>query len=106
MNTLLKEQDAMNYKISTGSYSQDDYVRAREINRKLSESMYQTPEMAVNPQIAELEAKAEALKNRDSSPEVAARRAQLQANLDIKKAQLEENARRARSSTIGTIAMS
>lgn len=106
MNTLLKEQDAINYKISTGAYTQDDYVRGREINRKLSESMYQTPEMSVNPQIAELEAKAQALKTKDNNPEVAARREQLQANLNIKKAQLEENARRARESTIGNIAMS
>lgn len=105
MSTLLKEQDAINYKISTGNYTQDDYVRGREISRKLAETMYQTPEATVNPYVSELEAKAEALKNKDYNPDLEAKRTIIQSQLNIRKAQLEENARRARDSQIGNIAM-
>jgi hypothetical protein len=104
-NTLLKEQDAINYKISTGSFSQEDFVRGREISRKLAESLYKAPEQVVNPYLTQLEEQASKVSARDNNPLVDARRVQLQANLDTRRAQLEENARRARESTIGNIAM-
>lgn len=103
--TLLKEQDAINYKISTGNFTQDDYVRWREINRKLSESLYKAPEQVTNPYLTQLEQQAQSIQSRDNKPLIDARRAQLQSNLNIKRQQLEENARRARESTIGNIAM-
>jgi hypothetical protein len=104
-NTLLKEQDAINYKISTGSFSQEDFVRGREISRKLAESLYKAPEQVVNPYLTQLEEQASKVSARDNNPLVDARRVQLQANLDTRRAQLEENARKARESTIGNIAM-
>jgi len=104
-NTLLKEQDAINYKISTGNFTQDDFVRGREISRKLAESLYKAPEQVDNPYLTQLEQQAKSIQGRDNNPLVEARRAQLQANLDTRRAQLEENARRARESTIGNIAM-
>jgi len=105
MSTLLKEQDAINFKIANNSFTQDDYVRGREISRKLAEQMYKVPEATANPYVSELEAKAQELKSRDYTPELTARKQQLEANFNIRKNQLEENARRARESTIGNIAM-
>lgn len=105
MSTLLKEQDAINFKIANNSFTQDDYVRGREISRKLAEQMYKVPEAITNPYVSELEAKAQQLKSRDYTPELTARKQQLEANFNIRKNQLEENARRARESTIGNIAM-
>ena len=104
-NTLMKEQDAINYKIASGTFTQEDFVRGREINRKLSESMYKTPELQASEYQRELERRAEELKNRNRNPEIEAKRSQLQSQFDTRKAQLEENARRARESTIGNIAM-
>lgn len=102
---LLKEQDKINYKISTGNFTEDDYVRGREISRKIAEGMYKAPDQIDNPYLTQLEEQANKVKARDNNPLVEARRAQLQANLDTRRAQLETNARRARESTIGNIAM-
>lgn len=102
---MLREQDKINYKISTGNFTEDDYVRGREISRKLAESLYKAPEQVDNPYLTQLEQQAKSIQGRDNNPLVEARRAQLQANLDTRRAQLETNARRARESTIGNIAM-
>lgn len=68
--------------------------------------MYKAPEQTTNPYLTQLEEQASNIKERDNNPLVESRRAQLQANLDTRRTQLETNARRARESTIGNIAMS
>ncbi len=67
--------------------------------------MYKVPEATTNPIISQLEQQAQSIQSRDNKPMIDARKTQLQANFDTKKTQLEENARRARESTIGNIAM-
>lgn len=80
-------------------------MRGREIARKLAEQMNPTPTMEANPLLTQLEQQAEQLSTRDRNPEVTAKRSMLQSQFDTRRAQLEENARRARESTIGNIAM-
>jgi hypothetical protein len=67
--------------------------------------MYKVPEATTNPIISQLEQQAQSIQSRDGKPMIDVRKAQLQANFDTKRMQLEENARRARESTIGNIAM-
>ena len=55
--------------------------------------------------MTELERRANEVQARDTSSPLEAKRSQLKANFDTRKAYLEENARRARESTIGNIAM-
>lgn len=104
-NTLLSEQDKINYKIASWSFTQEDFVRGREISRKLAEQMYKPSETIDNPYLSELERRAKEVSSRDVSSPLEAKRSQLQANFDTRKAYLEENARRARESQIGNIAM-
>ena len=105
MNSLLSEQDKINYKIAAWSFTQEDFVRGREISRKLAEQMNQPWEVQSNQYLTELERRANEVQARDTSSPLEAKRSQLQANFDTRKAYLEENARRARESTIGNIAM-
>ena len=105
MNSLLSEQDKINYKIAAWSFTQEDFVRGREISRKLAEQMNKPWEVQSNQYLTELERRANEVQARDTSSPLEAKRSQLKANFDTRKAYLEENARRARESTIGNIAM-
>ena len=62
--------------------------------------MYKPSETIDNPYLTELERRAKEVSSRDVSSPLEAKRSQLQANFDTRKAYLEENARRARESTI------